>query len=131
MTQQPTLESSAIAGGSRSSQPSRLSQSPRHTRVTNGVAAANPFIEAPSGAGLTQLGQGDQRIYQALHALEPRPLTDLNNCSHRSRRTRNVLSQRVPFEQSRERPGGNRISTEDGMTNSIGQGDHFAQIGRG
>jgi hypothetical protein len=40
--------------------------------------------------------------------LEPLPITLLNNYSHRPRRTRNVPSQRVPFDQTRERPGGFR-----------------------
>ena len=41
-------------------------------------------------------------MYRALHALELHPLTDLNNYSHRPRRTRNALSQRVPLARKHE-----------------------------
>src|ERR1700746_327397 len=51
-----------------------------------------------SGAGLTALGQGDQRIYRALHTLEPYPIAALINCLHRPRRTHPASSKRVLFD---------------------------------
>jgi hypothetical protein len=59
-------------------------------------------LRPASEAVLTQLGQEDQRIYRALHTLETCTIEALNNYSHRPRRTRNVLSQRVPFERKHE-----------------------------
>jgi hypothetical protein len=55
-----------------------------------------------SSAGLTRLGQGDQRIYRALHTSEPHRIAALNTYSHRPRRTHNVLSQRVPLARKHE-----------------------------
>ena len=72
--------------------PSSLSQRRHKCRRTRRGICLGPCRTRVS----RMLGEGDQRMYRALHTLNTTPIAALNNYLHRPRRTRNVLSQRVP-----------------------------------
>ena len=63
-----------------------LASHPRHKWYYSGQSMLRAALSAVSA----QLGRGDQRIYRALHAPDPHPITLLNNYPHRPRRTHKV-----------------------------------------